>query len=216
MDVIRGHPLSMLFALGVLSHLAVLIRIKPMVQGPPLALAVLSAPSIIFVTLRCLTTAGLYSVATATTIWYGSYMAGVLVSMLAYRTFFHRLRHYPGPRLASLTQFHHVWNIKNKIDHYKYVDKLHKQYGDFVRIGPNLLSVADPAIVNIVHGPTTKFTKSDWYEFGSPVISMQQMRNSTLHDRRRRHGWDKARPYSLMLSCSLTHAGFYSVSSTFL
>ncbi|KAK5309418.1 hypothetical protein LTR70_010299 [Exophiala xenobiotica] len=135
-----------------------------MVQGPAVALALLIAPSIIFVTLRYLTTTGLYSAATATTIWYGSYIAGVLVSMLAYRTFFHRLRHYPGSRLASLTQFHHVWNTKDRIDHYSYIDKLHKQYGDFVRIGPNLLSIADPAIVNIVYGPTTKFTKSDWYD----------------------------------------------------
>ena len=195
MDGIKGHSLPVLFVLGILSHLAVFIRIKPMVQGPAVALAFLIAPSIIFVTLRYLTITGLYSAATATTIWYGSYIAGVLVSMLAYRTFFHRLRHYPGSRLASLTQFHHVWNTKDRIDHYSYIDKLHKQYGDFVRIGPNLLSIADPAIVNIVYGPTTKFTKSDWYDVGSPVISLHQMRDNTLHDRRRRHGWDKARPY---------------------
>lgn len=194
MDTIKGRPLPVLFALGILSHLSVFVRMKPMVHGPAVALAILIAPSIIFVTLHYLSSLGLYSAASSTTVWYGAYMAGVLLSMLAYRTFFHRLSHYPGPRLAGLIQFHHVWNIKDRIDHYKYVEKLHKQYGDFVRIGPNLLSIADPAIVNIVHGPTTKFTKSDWYEFGSPVISMLQMRDFTLHDRRRRHGWDKARP----------------------
>ena len=138
-----GSPLPALVALGVLSHITVFIRIDPISKGPLLGLALLITPSIIFSTLCYFTAIGYGGIAITTATWYGSYVAGVILSMLVYRLFFHRLKHYPGPLIDRLTQWSHVWHVSKKIDHYKRLNSLHKQYGDYVRVGPNMLSVAN-------------------------------------------------------------------------
>ena len=193
MDTIIGHPLYVLLTLGVLSHIAIFARIKPVEGGPIVAITFLTTPSALFVALRFWTDASLQSAAGTTAVWCATYLTGVILSMLVYRTFLHPLRHYPGPLLARLTQWNHIWNIRGKVDSYKRVTELHKQYGDFVRIGPNMISVADPAIVNIIHAQSTKFSKSDWYRVGLPLTSLHQMTDHAEHDKRRRHGWDKVR-----------------------
>jgi len=191
MAINYGSPLPALVALGVLSHLAVFIRIDSISRGPLLGLTLLITPSILYSALCYFMAIGYIGIAITTAKWYGCYVAGVLLSMLIYRVFFHRLRHYPGPFIDRLTQLAHVWHVSKRIDHYKRLDKLHKQYGEFVRVGPNMLSIADPAIVNIAHGQTSKFTKGNFYEVAQPLTSLHQMTDPPLHDRRRRHGWDK-------------------------
>lgn len=194
--------MPVLVALGILTHLTVFIRLNPIAQGPSLALAVLTAPFLLFVARYNLTGLGKLDAAITTTIWYTSYMSGVLLSILFYRAFFHRLRHFPGPLFARLSQWNHVWHIKDKVNHYKRLDELHKQYGEFVRIGPNTLSIADPTIVGLAHAHSTKFEKTDWYNIGKPVTSLHQMTDHSVHDMRRKHGWDK-------VSTSLTR--YYAV-----
>ena len=54
--------------------------------------------------------------------------------MLVYRAFFHRLGVYPGPFFARLSKFWHVSNL-GKFDNYKLLDKLHAEYGPYVRTG---------------------------------------------------------------------------------
>jgi len=40
---------------------------------------------------------------------------------------------------------------------------LHRQYGDIVRVGPNVLSSADPRAIKIIYGLNKGFVKTDFY-----------------------------------------------------
>ena len=63
-------------------------------------------------------------------------LASLAVNILVYRAFFHRLRHFPGPFGARLSKFWAVWQtIKSKARWYQVTQKLHEQYGDYVRTG---------------------------------------------------------------------------------
>ncbi|KAE8332165.1 cytochrome P450 [Aspergillus sergii] len=62
------------------------------------------------------------------------HIAGVYASMLFYRAFWHRLCGFPGPFLARLSNFY-VTSLSAKSLHlYEEVQKLHQQYGDYVRL----------------------------------------------------------------------------------
>lgn len=121
-----------------------------------------------------------------------SFYTGLYSSIAIYRLYFHPLKDFPGPTGARLTQFDHVRNVAAKCDGFKYLDKLHAEYGDYVRVGPNLLSIADPTWVEPIHNARSKWEKSDWYDGGWPMKTLHQMRDRGMHDQRRRHGWDQA------------------------
>ena len=65
----------------------------------------------------------------------GFYAAGLYTSMLLYRAFFHRLSGYPGPFLARLSNFYITARSVKKLHLFEEVQKLHAQYGDYVRLG---------------------------------------------------------------------------------
>lgn len=75
------------------------------------------------------------------------------------RNYFNRgLQKYPGPFLASLTdwwRFFDVLGRRPEITH----DRLHKQHGDIVRLGPNSLSFADPQALKTIYALNRGFTK---------------------------------------------------------
>lgn len=118
-----------------------------------------------------------------------SYLVSLWTSMLVYRAFFHRLHAFPGPPGAKLTKFWHVLQL-GKCDNYKRLDKWHAAYGDYVRIGPNELSIVDPDAVEAVMGARSTCTKSAWYDMGDPLVSLHQCRDRATHDKRRRV-WDR-------------------------
>ena len=63
------------------------------------------------------------------------HFAGLIVSMLIYRGFFHRLSKYPGPFLARLTTLYITVRSVRKMHLFEEVRSLHAQYGDIVRLG---------------------------------------------------------------------------------
>ncbi|KIK62787.1 hypothetical protein GYMLUDRAFT_41681 [Collybiopsis luxurians FD-317 M1] len=64
------------------------------------------------------------------------YCAGLAL----YRLLFHPLREYPGPALAALTEgYEAYYNIIKGGNLVAQYEKLHKQYGPVVRVGPNTL-----------------------------------------------------------------------------
>jgi hypothetical protein len=68
------------------------------------------------------------------------------------------LRHIPGPFFASLTNLPRLlWVLKNKA-HDVHID-LHRKYGDLVRIGPNVVSIADPAEIPRIYDYSGRFPK---------------------------------------------------------
>ncbi|MCJ1384791.1 hypothetical protein MMC17_007909 [Xylographa soralifera] len=84
------------------------------------------------------------------------------VAYLAKNYFNHGLQKYPGPFIASLTdwwRFVDVWGRRPDITHIR----LHRELGDIVRLGPNSLSFADPKALKTIYGLNKGFTKSEFY-----------------------------------------------------
>jgi hypothetical protein len=64
------------------------------------------------------------------------FLVGTYSSILVYRGFFHRLRKFPGPFWARLSTFYATrLSYRSKLHLYEEVQALHRQYGDFVRLG---------------------------------------------------------------------------------
>lgn len=64
-----------------------------------------------------------------------SLSAGLALGMFIYRSFFHRLRGFPGPFLARFSNLHVTTMSAKNLHLYEEVQSLHRKYGDFVRIG---------------------------------------------------------------------------------
>ncbi|KAH8813450.1 cytochrome P450 [Flagelloscypha sp. PMI_526] len=80
--------------------------------------------------------------------------AGLLGFLFLYRCNpRHPLAAYPGPFLASLTNFWMAYQISGGKRHAVFMN-LHQRYGTHVRIGPNIISVADVDVVTkLLHDP---------------------------------------------------------------
>lgn len=64
----------------------------------------------------------------------GSYLLGLFGGIEIYRVFFHRLRHYPGPRIAAVSKLWYVWQSRNCINH-PVLQRMFEEYGYVVRVG---------------------------------------------------------------------------------
>ena len=64
-----------------------------------------------------------------------SHLLGVFGSMSMYRLYFHRLSSFPGPTLAGLSGFYMFQLTRKRWHRFQEVQRLHKRYGDFVRVG---------------------------------------------------------------------------------
>lgn len=72
------------------------------------------------------------------------------------------LNHIPGPPLASYTnlwRFFVVWTRRAESTHLA----LHEKYGPLVRLGPRVVSVSDPAAIQIIYALNAGFVKSGFY-----------------------------------------------------
>jgi hypothetical protein len=70
----------------------------------------------------------------------------------------HDLARFPGPRLASLTDFWRVWHVRSNRDRVTTAD-LHAVYGDVVRVGPRKISFANPQALKDIYGINKGYTK---------------------------------------------------------
>lgn len=88
--------------------------------------------------------------------------AAILLVVFAWlaRNYLNRgLQKYPGPFLASLTDWWRFFDVLGRrpdITH----NVLHKKHGDIVRYGPNALSFADPQALKTIYGLNKGFIKA--------------------------------------------------------
>lgn len=115
----------------------------------------------------------------------GIFLCGIYSNCIFYRLFLNPLNSFPGPYLARLTKFDHVFRNINFDAHHQLL-KQHEKYGDFVRVGPNDLSVTDADGMDVVSNPKSKCTKGPWYAQDTPLTSLHTTRDRAMHDRRRR------------------------------
>jgi hypothetical protein len=87
-----------------------------------------------------------------------SVIAVAFISYLLSNRFNRGLNKYPGPLLASFTdwwRFYDVYKRRPELTHIS----LHRKHGDVVRLGPNTLSFADPRALKTIYGLNKGFTK---------------------------------------------------------
>lgn len=89
--------------------------------------------------------------------WLLVLFAGLLAYLLANR-FNHGLQKYPGPLLASLTDWWRFFDVYGRRPDITQI-KLHRQHGDIVRLGPNALSFANPKALKTIYGLNKGFIK---------------------------------------------------------
>jgi len=70
----------------------------------------------------------------------------------------HGLHKYPGPALASLTDWWRFFDVLGRRPDLTQI-KLHQRHGDVVRLGPNVLAFANPSALKTIYGLNKGFTK---------------------------------------------------------
>lgn len=119
---------------GISSHHAYFIHGDHTITLPPLLIIMICVCSVIIIGLRAFSTVSVSQSVPIIGEHCAAYLAGLWGSILLYRAFFHRLRGFPGPFAARLSQFYHLWCVR-RFDRYRWLDGLHKKYGPVVRIG---------------------------------------------------------------------------------
>lgn len=88
----------------------------------------------------------------------------VVVRLLSLR-YQHGLRKFNGPFLASFTDFWRMCHAYANDDRAPMVH-LHEKYGDVVRVGPNVLSFAQPEAIKDIYGPGKGWEKVRTHSLG--------------------------------------------------
>jgi cytochrome P450 len=109
-------------------------------------------------------------------------LAYLAVYLPIYNIFFHPLRHFPGPKLWAMTR---VPYTRNEISGQpqKTTLKLHQEYGPFVRVAPEILSISHPDAAIDLRGHRTG-GKS---EHGKDPIGTYSLRNNIIGADREDH-----------------------------
>jgi hypothetical protein len=63
-----------------------------------------------------------------------SFVCTLFTSIIIYRLYFHRLRDFPGPKIAAATKLWHAYYCLDG-KNYLFLQRLRAEYGDFVRTG---------------------------------------------------------------------------------
>ncbi|KAK3998283.1 putative cytochrome P450 pisatin demethylase [Cladorrhinum sp. PSN332] len=93
----------------------------------------------------------------------------VVVVWLARNRYHNGLNKYPGPFLASLTDWWRFFDVYRRRPERTHIE-LHKKYGPVVRLGPNTLSFSDPDSLKTIYGLNKGFIKSEFYVVQQSVV----------------------------------------------
>jgi hypothetical protein len=85
-------------------------------------------------------------------------VTSVVVGYLLNNKFWKGLNKYPGHWLAGYTNWWRFYDVYGR-HHEDTVIRLHREHGDVVRLGPNVLSFGDPRAIKIIYGLNKGMTK---------------------------------------------------------
>lgn len=112
-------------------------------------------------------------------------IAGILIH-LSRNYFTPGAYHIPGPFLAKLSNLWRFFDVaKGRADITLY--KLHQKYGDYVRLGPNVVSVRDMDALKAIYGINKRYQKTDFYRVqqqlakGKPTQTLFTTVDESLH-----------------------------------
>jgi hypothetical protein len=106
-------------------------------------------------------------------LWCGGYVT--------YQVYFHPLARFPGPFLASVTDLWQVYEFLTLKQPYN-LTELHAKYGQFVRYGPDKLSItAEDAVPLIYQKGGRAMPKTEYYDaFGAAHPNVFGMRDEEV------------------------------------
>ncbi|KAK4160016.1 putative cytochrome P450 pisatin demethylase [Cladorrhinum sp. PSN259] len=93
----------------------------------------------------------------------------VVVVWLVRNRYHNGLNKYPGPFLASLTDWWRFFDVYRRRPERTHIE-LHRKYGPVVRLGPNTLSFSDPDSLKTIYGLNKGFIKSEFYVVQQSVV----------------------------------------------
>jgi hypothetical protein len=111
-----------------------------------------------------------------------------IFTVIVYRLTLHPLAKYPGPLLARITDLYLAYYAYKGSRHLAF-HRAHVQYGSYVRLGPNLLSVNTPTGLKTIYGFRSNVRKASFYEaFPSTpkAVSVHSAIDKAQHARKRR------------------------------
>ncbi|KAK5015246.1 hypothetical protein LTR16_008707, partial [Cryomyces antarcticus] len=86
------------------------------------------------------------------------------------------LNKYPGHPLAAYTDWWRFFDVLGRRAQHTHIE-LHRKYGDIVRLGPNVLSFADPRAIKVIYGLNKGMTKSDFYPVQQAVSKGRRLQS---------------------------------------
>jgi cytochrome P450 len=101
------------------------------------------------------------------------------------------LQKYPAPGLAAYSNWYRYFENFSRNTHNRHIE-WHRKHGNVVRLGPNVLSFADPKAIKIIYGLNKGMTKSDFYPVqqatakGRRLESLFSTKNEGYHAKYRR------------------------------
>lgn len=120
-----------------------------------------------------------------------------IVWLAVYRLYFHPLANYPGPLLAKVSGLYMTISAIRCQNTYTR-HRLHEEYGDVVRVGPNELEFADISSIKEIYGQSTEPCLKDPSFYGGFTMTGDDSVFSTIdranHARMRRllsHGFSE-------------------------
>jgi len=85
-------------------------------------------------------------------------ISALVLTWLVRNRYHNGLNKYPGPFLASLTDWWRFIDVYRQRPEQTHI-ALHKKYGPVVRLGPNVLSFSDPDALKTIYGLNKGFIK---------------------------------------------------------
>jgi hypothetical protein len=111
-----------------------------------------------------------------------------ILAVVLYRLTLHPLAKYPGPFLAKVTDIYLAWYAYKGSRHLAF-HNAHAQYGPYVRLGPNLLSINTATGLKSIYGFRSNVKKANFYKaFPSTpaAVSVHSAIDKMQHARKRR------------------------------
>ncbi|KAI1171366.1 cytochrome P450 [Nemania sp. FL0916] len=186
--LIRPTALACFGIAGVLSHRLFFIRGEHHLRGPwYLATWIVSLILMIVMFSSSNNDASTFE---SVILVHCSFFGPLFASIFVYRVFQHPLRQFDGPFLASVSKLWHLAYMFKSPNHL-FLNTLVQKYGNFVRTGPQELTIVDPGVWVALGKRDAPCKKSPFYDMLYPYVALISIRNKEAY-RTRRKLWDDA------------------------
>ncbi|KAH7135612.1 pisatin demethylase [Dendryphion nanum] len=103
-------------------------------------------------------------------------LAATLAGFLLNNKYWKGLNKYPGHWLAGYSNWWRFFDVLGR-KHEWTIIRLHREHGDVVRLGPNVLSFADPKAIKVIYGLNKGMVKSDFYPVQNAVSKGRRLQS---------------------------------------